>query len=90
MMKYLAAFSLLCLFAMPALAQDRIADPAPIRQTPFPDVPRSHWAFDAVEKMRTTGIMRGYPPSGKFNAPSSTATAPRTKPATSRRSSAQR
>jgi len=37
-------------------------DRAPIRTTPFPDVPRDHWAYDAVEQMRQLGILRGYPP----------------------------
>jgi len=35
--------------------------PAPVRTTPFPDVPRDHWAFDAVEQLRGLGILRGYP-----------------------------
>ena len=34
---------------------------APVRTTPFPDVPRDHWAFDAVESLRQKGIIRGYP-----------------------------
>jgi hypothetical protein len=34
---------------------------APIRTTPFPDVPKTHWAFDAVESLRQKGIIRGYP-----------------------------
>ena len=37
------------------------ADTAPVRTTPFPDVPRSHWAFAAVEELRERGILRGYP-----------------------------
>jgi hypothetical protein len=53
------------LFAAPAGAQERGADPAPVRSTPFPDVPRGHWAFDAVEQMRERGILRGYPPERK-------------------------
>jgi hypothetical protein len=28
---------------------------------PFPDVPKGHWAFEAVEKVRQAGIMIGYP-----------------------------
>lgn len=52
----------LCLLAVPAMA----AAPAsprdvPVRATPFPDVPRDHWAFDAVEQLRLRGILRGYP-----------------------------
>jgi hypothetical protein len=55
----------------PAPAQKRgaAADPAPVRPTSFPDVPRSHWAFDAVEQMRQRGILRGYPPGRKQTAP---------------------
>ena len=40
---------------------------APVRTTPFPDVPRDHWAFDAVESLRQKGIIRGYPPSQRFS-----------------------
>lgn len=35
---------------------------------PFPDVPVDHWAFDAVEKLRRSGIIVGYP-SGTFDQP---------------------
>jgi hypothetical protein len=41
------------------------AGSAPVRTTPFPDVPRDHWAYDAVEQLRKRGILRGYPPSPK-------------------------
>ncbi len=45
---------------------------APVRDTPFPDVPREHWAFDAVESLRKRGIIVGYPPAAErpasFNA----------------------
>ena len=44
-------------------------DPAPVRTTPFPDVPREHWAFDAVEQLRQRGIVRGYPPRATFTRP---------------------
>lgn len=30
---------------------------------PFTDVPKTHWAYDAVESLRQRGIMRGYPPA---------------------------
>jgi len=36
--------------------------PAAIRSEPFRDVPKDHWAFDAVEQLRKQGILRGYPP----------------------------
>src|SRR5436305_627744 len=32
---------------------------------PFPDVPKDHWAFPAVESLRVKGIVRGYP-DGNF------------------------
>jgi hypothetical protein len=35
---------------------------APIAERPFKDVPKEHWAYDAVEQMRKLGILRGYPP----------------------------
>ena len=28
---------------------------------PFSDVPASHWAFDAVNKLTANGILQGYP-----------------------------
>ena len=57
----------LCLAPVVASAQpDEIRDPAPVRDTPFPDVPRDHWAFDAVEQLRQRGIVRGYPPQATF------------------------
>jgi hypothetical protein len=34
---------------------------------PFPDVPRDHWAFGAVERLRKAGIVVGYP-DGRFGA----------------------
>ena len=61
-----AACISICLGPRAVVAQEgRPADPAPVRSTPFPDVPRDHWAFDAVEQMRKLGILRGYPPAPK-------------------------
>lgn len=60
----LAAAGLLALAAAPALAQGQQNQP----QTPVPpfvDVPKSHWAFQAVEDLRLKGIIRGYP-DGSF------------------------
>jgi hypothetical protein len=55
-----------CAGAGPATAQTKPArDPAPLRTEPFPDVPKDHWAFDAVEQLRQRGILRGYPPEPK-------------------------
>jgi hypothetical protein len=48
-------------------AQPAPSDP-PVRSTPFPDVPRNHWAFDAVEQLRQRGILRGYPPEAGAKA----------------------
>jgi hypothetical protein len=44
-------------------------DNAPVRTTPFPDVPKTHWAYDAVESLRQKGILRGYPPEVRKPAP---------------------
>ena len=49
-----------------AAAQAQPAAPTVARDTPFPDVPKNHWAYQAVETLRTTHIMRGYP-SGTAN-----------------------
>ena len=37
----------------------------------FPDVPRDHWAFAAVQRLAAAGIVNGYPA-----APGQAATAP--------------
>ncbi len=37
-----------------------VAAPA-ARDTPFPDVPRDHWAYQSVETLRKAGIMHGHP-----------------------------
>jgi len=34
---------------------------APLRDTPFADVPNDHWAFESVEKVRKAGVVQGYP-----------------------------
>jgi hypothetical protein len=39
----------------------------PYVAAPFPDVPPTHWAYEAVEKLRQAGIMIGYP-GGTFGA----------------------
>ncbi|MBV9849518.1 MAG: S-layer homology domain-containing protein [Armatimonadetes bacterium] len=36
-----------------------------IRGTPFPDVPKNHWAYQAVEALRQAGIITGEPAPGK-------------------------
>jgi hypothetical protein len=52
------------------------ADRAPVRTTPFPDVPRNHWAYNAVEELRERGILRGYP-QGSFTVPAAKPQKPR-------------
>lgn len=44
----------------------------------FPDVPRDHWAFAAVQRLAGEGIVNGYPAaqSPKPAAPAAIATAP--------------
>jgi hypothetical protein len=39
------------------------AAPPAVSDQPFADVPRDHWAFEAVEELRKRGILRGYPPA---------------------------
>jgi hypothetical protein len=63
----LLALALASALPLAARAQQSAApDPAPVRSTPFPDVPRNHWAYDAVEQLRQLGILRGYPPAATF------------------------
>ncbi len=42
-------------------ASDQSVQPVGPVSPPFPDVPKGHWAFEAVEKVRQAGIMIGYP-----------------------------
>ena len=35
----------------------------------FPDVPRDHWAFAAVQRLAAAGIVNGYPATGAATAP---------------------
>jgi len=36
--------------------------PAPVSDAPyFPDVPRDHWAFAAVQRLAGAGIIEGFP-----------------------------
>ncbi len=56
---------------------------APLRDTPFPDVPTDHWAFESVEKVRKAGVVQGYPGGQGPSAQASkarVATAPPVKP----------
>ena len=58
----LAVLAGLCCVTPAAAQERRDPDRTPIRTTPFRDVPKEHWAYDAVEQMRKLGILRGYPP----------------------------
>jgi hypothetical protein len=33
--------------------------------TMFPDVPKNHWAYEAVKSLKELGIVKGYPPEPK-------------------------
>lgn len=55
------------LVALAANAQAQHAAPTVGRDTPFPDVPKNHWAYQSVETLRKAGVMRGYP-SGTASA----------------------
>lgn len=46
--------------AVPARAQ--------VPAEPFEDVPPWHWAYEAVEVVRTRGLMIGYPPDDRYSA----------------------
>lgn len=67
-MRWILTALLLAGVAAPSLPV-RAEDHAPVRDTPFPDVPRDHWAFDAVEQLRKAGVVRGYPPQQTFQPP---------------------
>lgn len=56
----------ICLVVSAAAA---FTDNAPVRTTPFPDVPKTHWAYGAVDNLREKGILRGYPPEAPKSAP---------------------
>jgi hypothetical protein len=62
---FIGAHATMTFAAPPAQAAE------PSTRGPFVDVPRDHWAFEAVEELRQRGILLGYPP-----APEPPATAP--------------
>jgi len=64
--KLLAPLALCCLALGSAHAQTTPSPAAPtsapVSDTPyFPDVPRNHWAFAAVQGLAAAGIVEGYP-----------------------------
>ena len=67
---YLWIIGLACIVGSAAAAQAPVPADAPVRSAPFPDVPRTHWAHDAVEQLRVLGILRGYPAAPQAPAPS--------------------
>ncbi len=48
-------------------ASSAIAQP---QKPEFPDVPRDHWAYEAVSRLAAAGIIEGYP-SGYLRGPES-------------------
>lgn len=64
---FLAALGAIGLFCPQRLpAQD---------ETGFPDVPKNHWAYQAVTDLKRRGILIGYPPGGVTQVESHSATA---------------
>jgi len=54
--KYALSAALAAIFVVPAFAQS---------DTPFPDTKENHWAYEAVTRLKTDGILVGYP-NGMF------------------------
>jgi len=54
--KYALSTALAAAFVVPAFAQS---------DTPFPDTKENHWAYEAVTRLKTDGILVGYP-NGMF------------------------
>lgn len=52
--------------ALTAIMVWALAVPAFAATEPFPDVPQDHWAYEAVESLRTAGLIEGYP-DGTFS-----------------------
>jgi hypothetical protein len=66
----LLSTSLCASLGMPSLSASAQQAEPPTRG-PFVDVPRNHWAYEAVEELRQRGILLGYSPT-----PERPATAP--------------
>ena len=53
--------------AAPAVVAPGLMAPSAQAQTPeFQDVPTTHWAYPALQKLAAAGILEGYPPTGNF------------------------
>lgn len=48
-------------FAVAALLALGLASPALAQVQPFRDVPKDHWAFDAIERLQRVNLVEGYP-----------------------------
>jgi hypothetical protein len=55
----LSAIVVFSMSASPVRAQNAASATRPL----FPDVPTTHWAFAAVQKLAEAGILEGFPPS---------------------------
>ena len=64
---------------VPKTAPAKIAQATPGLMKPeempgfFPDVPRDHWAFAAVQRLAAAGIVNGYPATTAATSPAMTA-----------------
>ena len=53
--------------AAPAVVAPGLVAPAQAQDRPeFQDVPLTHWAYPALQKLAAAGILEGYPPTGNF------------------------
>jgi hypothetical protein len=77
----------ICVYLPMTLAAPPAQAAEPPTRGPFVDVPRDHWAYEAVEELRQRGILLGYPPTPE---PPATAPAPARSPVRSARPSRRR
>ena len=53
--------------AAPAIVAPGLVAPAQAQDRPeFSDVPLTHWAYPALQKLAAAGVLEGYPPEGKY------------------------
>ena len=53
--------------AAPAIVAPGLVAPAQAQDRPeFADVPLTHWAYPALQKLAAAGILEGYPPNGSY------------------------